>query len=241
MHREEKRLAARAAAEEIQSGMIVGLGTGTTVAELIPILAARLRDGLDIVAAATSIATEAVARAAGIPIIPFEDRPTVDLTIDGVDEIDDRFYAIKGGGGALLREKIVATASHRMVAIADGSKHSATIGRHPVPLEILPFARSFVLAEIEKLGGVPTLRMAEGQPARSDQHNLLADCAFPALVDSAAIAARLSAIPGLLGHGLFLTEIDALYIAHRGKVTFSERPPPAPGAPAASSTAKTAG
>ena len=223
MHSEDKRAAANAAAEEIQPGMIIGLGTGTTVAELIPILALRVRDGLHIQAVATSIATEAAARAAGIAIIPFEDRATIDLTIDGVDEIDDRFYAIKGEGGALLREKIVATASHRMVAIADGSKRSAAIGRHRVAVEILPFARSFVLAQIVKLGATPTLRIMDEQPARSDQGNFLADCTFPDLANPAAIATRLSAMPGLLGHGLFLTEIDALYIASNGKVTFSKR------------------
>jgi ribose 5-phosphate isomerase A len=225
MHCEDKQLAAHAAAQEIRSGMIIGLGTGTTVAELIPILASRVRDGLQIMAVATSIATEAAARAAGIAIIPFEDRATVDLTIDGVDEIDGRFRAIKGAGGALLREKIVATASTRMIAIADGSKLSPAIGRRQVAVEILSFARGFALAEIEKLGAAPTLRMTDGQPARSDQGNLLADCAFAELADPETIAGRLSAIPGLLGHGLFLTEIDALYIATDGKVTQSERGP----------------
>jgi hypothetical protein len=124
MHSGDKRLAARAAADEIRSGMIVGLGTGSTVAELIPIVAARLSDGLNIVAVATSEATATAARAAGINIVAFEDIAIIDLTIDGVDEIDGSLRAIKGAGGALLREKIIATASRRMIAIADGSKHS---------------------------------------------------------------------------------------------------------------------
>ena len=141
MHEADKRLAARAAADEIRSGMVVGLGTGTTVAELIPILASRVRDGLGIIAVATSEATAAAARAHGIEIIAFDDRSMIDLTIDGVDEIDGSLRAIKGAGGALLREKIVATASHRMVAIADGSKRSAAIGSRPISVEILPFAR----------------------------------------------------------------------------------------------------
>lgn len=223
MRETEKRLAALAAVDEIQPGMVIGLGTGSTVAELIPILAARVRDGLDILAVATSEATAAAARAVGITIVPFEDRATIDLTIDGVDEIDEALRAIKGAGGALLREKIVATASHRMIAIADSSKHSPAIGSRPVSVEILPFARAFVLASIAALGATANLRMAAGQPARSDQGNLLADCTFAGLSDPVATARSLSAIPGLLGHGLFLTEIDALYIARGGEVTRHER------------------
>ncbi len=223
MQNDEKKLAARAAADEVRSGMVVGLGTGTTVAQLIPVLAARVRAGLDIVAVATSRATEATARAAGITMVAFEDRSTIDLTIDGIDEIDPSFRAIKGAGGALLREKIVATASRRMVAIADGSKYSAAIGTRLVPVEILPFARSFVLAAIAALGANPTLRQTADRPVVSDQGNLLADCAFPQLSDPAGIAGQLSAIPGLLGHGLFLTEIDALYIARGDQVTRTER------------------
>ena len=223
MHEADKRLAARAAADEIRSGMVVGLGTGTTVAELIPILASRVRDGLGIIAVATSEATAAAARAHGIEIIAFDDRSMIDHTIDGVDEIDGSLRAIKGAGGALLREKIVATASHRMVAIADGSKRSAAIGSRPISVEILPFARAFVISKLEALGAVATMRMVEGQLAYSDQGNVFADCAFPDLIDPAMIASALSTIPGLLGHGLFLTEIDALYIADAGQVTRHER------------------
>jgi ribose 5-phosphate isomerase A len=221
----EKYAAARAAADEIRQGMVVGLGTGSTVAELIPILAARLRDGLAVRTVATSRATEAAARAAGIPVIAFEDRATVDLTIDGVDEIDPLLHAIKGAGGALLREKIVAAASHRMIAIADASKWSAAIGTRAVPIEILPFARDFVLATVAAMGAHVRLRVADGQWARSDQDNLLADCLFPDLSAPQALAARLSAIPGLLGHGLFLGEIDAVYIARGEAVTRYEREP----------------
>ena len=223
MRSDEKRLAALAAADEIRSGMIVGLGTGSTVAELIPILAARVLDGLSITMVATSEATAAAARAAGMEIAAFEDISRIDLTIDGVDEIDRSLRAIKGAGGALLREKIVATASHRMVAIADGSKFSLAIGRRQIPAEILPFARAFVLASLEVLGAAPTLRMADGRPVCSDQGNLLVDCAFADLSDPAMIATQMSAIPGLLGHGLFLTEIDALYIARGSEVTRCER------------------
>ena len=223
MHEAEKHRAALAAADEVQSGMIVGIGTGSTVAQLIPILAARVHAGLAVTAVATSAATARSASAAGIPMMAFADLARIDLGIDGVDEIDDAFQVIKGAGGALLREKIVATAARRMIAIADGSKHSHAIGRRPVPVEILPFARTFVLAAITALGAVATLRLANGQPVRSDQGNLLADCVFGAPFDPARIALHLSAIPGMLGHGLFLTEIDALYIARGTDVARHER------------------
>ncbi len=221
---DEKKWAAKAAAAEIEPGMLIGLGTGSTVAQLIPILAARVQGGLKVLAVATSEATAAAARAAGIAIVAFEDKARIDLTIDGVDEIDPSLRAIKGAGGALLREKIVATASHRMIAIADGSKHSPAIGTRAVPVEVLPFARAFVLAALAALGAAPTLRLAAGQPVLSDQGNLLIDCRFVGLPDPGETAQQLSAIPGVLGHGLFLTEIDALYMARGAEVTRYERP-----------------
>lgn len=223
MYDAEKLLAARAAAAEIKPGMIVGLGTGTTVAALIPILAERLRQGLRVQVVATSIATTQAAHAHGIPTIAFEYCAQIDLTIDGVDEIAPDLCAIKGAGGALLREKIVATASRRMVAIADSSKWSAALGKRKVPVEILPFGREFVLDAIRAAGATVQLRTNGGTLARSDQGNLLADCRFADPVDPCAIAAHLSAIPGLLGHGLFLDEIDALYLARDRQVTCVER------------------
>ena len=204
--------------------MVIGLGTGSTVAELIPVLAARVRDGLNVTAVATSVATEVAARAAGILVVAFEDLARVDLTIDGVDEIDPSLRAIKGAGGALLREKIVATASARMIAIADSSKFSDAIGGRQVPVVVLPFAREFVLRAVGAIGGAPVLRLADGAPVLSDQGNLLVDCAFGDLRDAAAVARALSDIPGVLGHGLFLSEIDALYIAHGNAVERRERP-----------------
>lgn len=216
----DKAIAAAAAVEEVSAGMIVGLGSGTTVAHLIPLLAARK---LDIAAVPTSNATAVAARDAGLRLIPFEDRAAIDLTIDGVDEIDGGFRAIKGGGGAMLREKIVASAARRMVAIADGSKMTTAIGARPVPVEILPFACAFVLASLGGIGARPTLRTAGGRPVQTDQGNVIVDCAFAALPDPGTVAAMLSAIPGVLGHGLFLDEIDALYIADAGVVRRHER------------------
>jgi ribose 5-phosphate isomerase A len=168
---------------------------------------------------ATSRATETLATAHGLRVLPFADVPQVDLTIDGVDEIDPALRALKGGGGAMLREKIVAAASTRMIAIADGSKSVTRLGRSPVPVEILPFAAAFVLRRLRELDAKPTLR-----PARSDQDNLLADAAFGLIEDPEALAVRLDAIPGLLGHGLFLSEIDHARLATGGEVTAMVRP-----------------
>jgi len=203
--------------------MTVGLGSGTTAARFVSQLAARVRSGLAITAVATSFATERAARAAGICVIAFDDVAAVDLTVDGVDEIDDRLRAIKGAGGAMLREKVVAVASRRVIVIADASKRSPAIGRKPVPVEVLPFAPEFILPALRSLDARPTLRIADRRPVRSDQGNLIVDCAFAMLPDPAATAAALSAIPGILGHGLFLTEIDAAYVADGGVVTRYDR------------------
>ncbi|MFD1952445.1 ribose-5-phosphate isomerase RpiA [Sphingomonas arantia] len=213
----DKRAAAIAAVGEIQPGMLVGLGTGSTAAHAVAALADRVRAGLRITAVVTSKATEALAQSHGLTVLPFDDVPQVDLTIDGVDQIDPALRAIKGGGGAMLREKIVAAASTRMIAIADGSKRVAQLDR-AIPVEILPFARAFVLRRLADLGGPAVLRAT-----RSDQHNLLADAAFGPIADPAALAAELSAIPGLLGHGLFLDEIDATCIADDGGIVWQKR------------------
>lgn len=213
-----KQRAAEAAIAEVTSGMLVGLGTGSTAAFVISGLGRRIaQEGLTIRAAGTSLATEAAARAAGIPFLAFDDLATVDLCIDGADEIDPLFRAIKGGGGAMLREKIVASAATRMICIVDASKPVGTLAR-PLPIEVLPFARAYVERVIRDLGGDPVAR-----PAPSDQGNLLVDCAFGPIADPEDLAARLDPIPGLLGHGLFLSEIDALYIGDETSVERRER------------------
>lgn len=217
MNDSDKRRAARAAVEEVRGGMIVGLGTGSTAAFAIAALGERVRGGLAIRAVATSLATAAAARAGGMTLIDLPAR--IDLTIDGADEIDDALRAIKGAGGAMLREKVVAAASARMVVVADGSKRVAAIGAAPVPVEVLPFAAAFVAARLGALGGVPEPRAG----FVSDQGNEILDCRFPRGVDHARLAAEIAAIPGALGHGLFLDEVDAAYVAVDGVVTRLER------------------
>ena len=220
MQDDDKRLAAEAAVAEVEPGMLVGLGTGSTAAFAIRALGERVRQGLAVRAVATSAASAELARRHGIAVLDFADVGRADLTIDGADEIDDRLFAVKGAGGAMLREKVVAAASTRMIVIADGSKRAATIGRARVPVEILPFARTAVLAA---LGPAAELRLADGKPWMTDNGNMIADCRLD-LSDPRRSAAHLIAIPGVLGHGLFLEEVDAAYIATDGVVARLERP-----------------
>jgi len=221
---DDKRLAAEAAVAEIEAGMLVGLGTGSTAAHAIAAIARRVDEGLRITAVATSLASGRVAVQHRIPLRDFSDVSAVDLVIDGADEIDPQLRAIKGAGGAMLREKIVASAARRMVVIADASKRVSRLGAARLPVEVLPFARSFVSVEIARIGGEPALRMTGDRPYLTDQNNIVIDCTFAALDDPERLAAALSAIAGVLGHGLFLSEIHAAYIATDGRVERIERP-----------------
>jgi len=229
---ERKRAAALAAVGEVRAGMLIGLGTGSTAAFAIAALGRMVRGGLAIRAVATSMRTARMAAQAGIPLLDLAQVAQVDLCIDGVDEIDPAFRAIKGAGGAMLSEKIVASAARRMIAIADDSKAVARLGARPVPVEVLPAARAFVAGQLVALGCVASLRRDDGHggdedrpPARTDHGNIIFDCVFGALDDPAALAARLSGIPGVLGHGLFLTEIDALYLGTADGAVRTDRPP----------------
>ena len=216
---DDKKAAAVAAVAEVREGMLVGLGTGSTAAFAIRALGERIAAGLTVRAVVTSDASDKLAREVGIEILDFADIARVDLTIDGADEIDARCFAIKGAGGAMLREKIVAASSARMIVIADGSKQVDRIGAAKLPVEVLPFARGYVERVLAELGVAPVMR----DKYRTDQGNLVIDCHFATLEDPRATAALLAAIPGILGHGLFLDEVDAAYIATNGVVTRLER------------------
>ena len=216
---DDKKAAAVAAVQEVQGGMLVGLGTGSTAAFAIRALGERVADGLAIRAVVTSDASGKLARDVGIDVLDFAAVARVDLTIDGADEIDSRCFAIKGAGGAMLREKIVAASSARMVVIADGSKRVDRIGAARLPVEVLPFAIGYVTRVLTDMGAAPIIR----DNYRTDQGNLVIDCHFASLEDPRATAATLSAIPGILGHGLFLDEVSAAYFATNGVVTRLER------------------
>ncbi|HEY4844663.1 MAG TPA: ribose-5-phosphate isomerase RpiA [Candidatus Dormibacteraeota bacterium] len=196
----QKQAAAERALELVRPGTIVGLGTGSTARYFIEGLARKVHSGLKVQAVVTSRETRAQAEAGGIPITEAVDG-ALDLAVDGADEIDPAVNCVKGRGGALLREKIVAHASRRFVLIADESKLVGRLGRGPVPVEVLPFLWEATRRSIESLGGQPELRMTAGRPFTSDNGNLILDTTF-GVVD-AGLSAALHTIPGVMEHGLF--------------------------------------
>ena len=216
----EKALAARRAVDEVQDGMIVGLGTGSTATYAVKCLGERVANGLCIKAVATSRLTEAVAFKVSVPLIPFGGVGSIDLTIDGADEIDPSLHAIKGGGGALLREKVIAAASARVIAVVDSSKFVMRLGRFPVPVEVFPFATDFVGPRLADLGAPVSLRMLGDQPFLTDQANHILDVAFGSITDIRQTALAIAAIPGVAEHGLFTSEIDTVIIARADTVEF---------------------
>lgn len=219
----EKALAAARAVEEVHDDMLVGLGTGSTAAYAMKSLSNRIRHGLRITAVATSHATEGIARRLEVPLVSFERLSSVDLTIDGADEIDNSFQAIKGGGGALLREKVIAAASTRMIIIADSSKLVPQLGKFPLPVEVVPFATEFVRPRLAELGANVALRTLGGAPFLTDQKNYILDAAWGEITMPAKTAVAITAIAGVVEHGLFLTEIDTMMIARGNMVEVRHR------------------
>src|ERR1700694_1973556 len=196
----QKQAAAERAVELVKPGTIVGLGTGSTASYFIEVLASKVRNGLKVRAVATSEGSRAQAQAGGIPITERVDG-ALDLAVDGADEIDPAVNCVKGRGGALLREKIVAHPSRRFALIADESKLVGRLGRGPVPVEVLPFLWEATRRSIESLGGQPELRMIAGRPFTSENGNLILDTTF-GVVD-AGLSTALHTIPGVMEHGLF--------------------------------------
>lgn len=217
-----KRLAAERAVESIQPGMVVGLGSGSTAAFVVRRLAALRGEGRlrDVVGVPTSVATETLARSLGVPLSTLEEHPGLDLTLDGADEVDPELRLIKGGGGAMLREKIVAQASRRVLIVVDAAKLSPRLGtRWPVPVEVLPFGWRSQALFLEGLGARITRRESkDGVPYQTDQGNFVLDCAFGPLERPEALAARLESRAGVVGHGLFIGLTSELVVAGPGGV-----------------------
>jgi ribose 5-phosphate isomerase A len=215
----EKVLAARKSLEFIQDGMLLGLGSGSTVAALVPLLGERIRAGLRLQAVCASSYTRALAEQAGIPLLDEKAFQRLDLAIDGADELDPALNAIKGGGGALLRERIVAAAADRFILVADSRKPVARLGQFPLPVEVTQFGWQSMA---KKLAGLfpPTLRLdkATGQPFISDEGNYILDCKTGPIADPVALAARLSAMAGVMAHGLFIGMASLALIAHGDRV-----------------------
>jgi ribose 5-phosphate isomerase A len=224
--------AARAALEYVRTGMRLGIGSGSTAEEFVRLLAGRVAEGLRITGVPTSERTAALCREGGVPLSDLDRTPHLDLAVDGADEIDPQLALIKGGGGALLREKIVAAAADRMIVIADSTKLVDVLGRFPLPVEVNRFGLSATRLAIERaaaklgLDGPLTLRMTNGEPFVTDGGHFIVDASFGRIPDTRALSNALFAIPGVVEHGLFLGMADTAIVAGSGGVrTFHAAPP----------------
>jgi ribose 5-phosphate isomerase A len=223
-----KQRAAVRAADLVRSGMALGLGSGSTLRFVLLEIGARLADGRlrGIVGVPTSEATAALARTLHIPLASLDERPALDLDLDGADEIDPQLNLIKGLGGALLREKVVASAAAQLVVVADGSKLVPQLGsKASLPVEAIPFAQATVQGKLEALGANPTLRrQATGEPFVTDEGNVIFDCATGPIGDPAALDVALRRIPGVVEHGLFLQMATQAVVAEAGGVRVVSKP-----------------
>ena len=228
---DQKRAAAEAALEYVKPGMRVGLGTGSTAEHFVRALAPRVKGGLKLTTVATSERTATLARELGIAVGDLDQVRHLDLTVDGADEIGANLVLIKGGGGALLREKIVASASDRMVVIADAAKVVDTLGRFPLPVEIVPFAHSVTMERIAEAAArcgcgqnLMRLRGGEAHPFKTDSGNYIADCAADTIPDPERLARMLEAIPGVVDHGLFINLASVALVGTANGVSTLEPP-----------------
>jgi ribose 5-phosphate isomerase A len=216
---QEKEAAARASLRFVQDGNVVGLGTGSTSAYVVKFLGERVREGLKIRGIPTSSGTRELAQRLGIQLTTFDEVQQIDVTIDGADEFDPQLNLTKGGGGALLREKIIASASKLEVIIADSSKQVQMLGKFPLPVEVIPFAQALVAKEIERLGASVKVRLApDGKPYVTDERHHILDCNFGKIADPAALARKLSDMPGIVEHGLFIGMASVVLVARGTKI-----------------------
>jgi len=215
-----KELAAHRSLEFIQDGMVVGIGTGTTATYFIKLLGERVKQGLKVRGISSSKASEELARSLGVAMIDFHEATEIDVTIDGADEVTHQLDLIKGGGGALLREKIVASASKKFVIVADSRKLVEKLGKFPLPVEVIPMAAPLVAKKLDALGIRPSVRRASsGGDYITDNSNLILDCACGEIDDPHKLAAEIRAIVGVVEHGLFLGMANVALIASETDVS----------------------
>jgi len=216
---EEKREVGIAAAEHVRSGMALGLGSGSTVYFFLEELGRRVKSGLEVVGIPTSERTAALARDFGIPLATFDERQELDMAVDGADEVDSQFNLVKGHGGALLREKIIAMAARRLVIVVDSSKLSPALGTNmTLPVEVVPFASALAQKRLERLGARPELRMDGDKPYVTDNANWILDCGFAPMADPARLEAEINRVPGVMENGLFIGLASEVIVARGGSI-----------------------
>src|ERR1700681_3869454 len=216
---EEKEAAARASLRFVKDGQVVGLGTGSTAAYFIRLLGEQVKNGLRIRGIPSSDRSREQAASLGIPLTTLDECQRIDVTVDGADEVDPQLRLIKGGGGALLREKIVASATKQLVIVADASKQVPVLGTFPLPVEGIRFAQALVAKGIAALGGDGAVRDgADGKPYVTDENNHILDCRFGQIPDADGLARQLSDMPGVVEHGLFIGMANVVLVANGSEI-----------------------
>jgi len=216
---QEKEAAARASLQFVRDGQVVGLGTGSTAAFFIKLLGEKVKAGLRIRGIPTSVKSGELAQSLGIPLTTLDECQEIDVTVDGADEVDPQLRLIKGGGGAMLREKIVASATKQLVIVADASKQVARLGKFPLPVEVIGFAQALVAKRIGELGAQVSVRPgADGQPYVTDENHHILDCRFGEIRDADGLARQLSDMPGVVEHGLFIGMAKVALFARNGEI-----------------------
>jgi len=216
----EKEAAAQASLKFIKDGQVVGLGTGSTAVHFIKLLGNEVQKGLRIRGIPTSDRSRELAQSLGIPLITLDDCQQIDVTVDGADEVDPQLRLIKGGGGALLREKIVASATRQMIVVADASKQVQRLGKFPLPVEVIKFAQALIAKRIADLGAQVELRRdVSGNPYLTDENNHILDCRFGEIRDPDRLTQELSGMPGVVEHGLFIGMASMVLFARGSEIT----------------------
>jgi ribose 5-phosphate isomerase A len=216
---QEKESAARSSLRFVKDGQVVGLGTGSTADYFIKLLGDQVKNGLRVRGIPTSVRSKELAESLGIPLTTLDECQEIAVTVDGADEVDPQLRLIKGGGGAMLREKIVASATKQMVVVADATKQVQKLGKFPLPVEVIKFAHALIGKRIAALGADVQLRMGnDGKPYLTDENNHILDCRFGEIRDPEGLARELSAMPGVVEHGLFIGMASVALFAHGSEI-----------------------